>query len=424
MDVIEQMALNTKIAKVFTPSAPIDNAQLFAGRTPQLLKVVNAVSRRGQHVVLYGERGVGKTSLANILFEALENMAAGDYEVKAVNCEAGITFSSLWHNIFRKLTFKENALRAGFKPATGDDQSADELLADTVSPDDVRFMFEQLAKPTVIIIDEVDRINDPEITTRLADTIKTLSDSSVDVTLVLVGVADSVDGLIAEHLSIERALMQIQMPRMSAAELNEIMEKGLPKIDMTITRDAKAQISQLSQGLPHYTHLLTLHAAQHAVTEDRRNIKIEDVQAATRLAVDQAQQSVIRAYHNATISPRGNLYPQVLLSCALAPTDELGYFSSSEIRFPMSTIMGKPYDIPAFSRHLNDFCEAKRGPVLQRTGFPKRYKFRFINPLLGPYVIMNGLKRDLITDAKLETIRAHVSSTGIEPPVLQLDSVS
>jgi Cdc6-like AAA superfamily ATPase len=350
-------------------------------------------------------------------------MNLGAYEVTAVNCDAGVTFSSLWHNIFRKLTFKEGAPRAGFTPPVDADKVADDLLAESVTPDDVRYMFEQLAKSTVVIIDEVDRINEPEITTRLADTIKTLSDHSVSATLVLVGVADSVDGLIAEHLSIERALMQVPMPRMSPAELNEIMEKGFPKLRMSIADEAKKQIAQLSQGLPHYTHLLALHAAQHAVTNDRLSVDLEDVQAATRLAVDQAQQSVVRAYHKATSSPRGNLYAQVLLSCALAPTDDLGYFSSSEIREPMSTIMGKPYDIPAFSRHLNDFCESTRGPVLQRTGYPRRYKFRFINPLLGPYVIMNGLKKGLITEEMLIAIRSS-SSSGPEQRVLQSASVS
>jgi hypothetical protein len=324
--------------------------------------------------------------------------------------------------VFRNLTVKEGG-RAGFKPSGGSEEVADEFLADNVTPDDVRYMFEQLEKPVVAIIDEVDRIGDAEITTKLADTIKALSDQSVNATLVLVGVADSVDDLIAEHLSIERALVQVQMPRMSVPELYEIVDKGLPKVRMTITLEAKGYIAQLSQGLPHYTHLLALHAAQNAVTHDRLGVGLEDVHAATRLAVDQAQQSIIRAYHKATSSPRGNLYAQVLLACALAPTDDLGYFSSSEIRGPMSTIMGKPYDIPAFSRHLNDFCEDTRGPVLQRTGYPRRYKFRFINPLLGPYVIMNGLKKGLITEDKLASIRSASSSEPVQP-VLQSDSVS
>jgi DNA polymerase III gamma/tau subunit len=53
--------------EVFTPSAPIDNQALFAGRVNQLNRIIGAVSQRGQHAILFGERGVGKTSLANVL---------------------------------------------------------------------------------------------------------------------------------------------------------------------------------------------------------------------------------------------------------------------------------------------------------------------------------------------------------------------
>lgn len=423
MDIIQRMRLSAEIAKVFTPSAPIDNAALFAGRTSQLLKVINAINQRGQHVVIFGERGVGKTSLANILYEALNSTNQGTYELTTVNCDSSTNFSTLWHSIFRNLSFKEETYSAGFKNIpTSDYTPASNYLSKTVNPDDVRYLFEHLAKPTVVIIDEVDRIQDKWTTTRLADTIKTLSDQSIDVTLVLVGVADSVDDLIAEHLSIERALVQIQMPRMSIPELYEIIDKGLTQVAMTIDNNAKAQITHLSQGLPHYTHLLSLHAAQNAVERNQMHVIISDVKAATRTAVDQAQQSIVRGYHKATSSPRGNLYAQVLLACALAPSDELGYFSSSGVREPMSEIMKRRYEIPAFSQHLKDFCEQTRGPILQRTGHPRRYKFRFINPLMEPYVIMNGLKQGLITEELLESIQA--SSNAQEPLVLQLDSVS
>jgi len=60
--------------------------------------------------------------------------------------------------------------------------------------------------------------------------------------------------------------------------------------------------------------------------------------------------------------------------------------------------MKKPYEIPAFSQHLNAFCENARGPVLQRTGTARRYRFRFENPLMQPFVIMDGIKKGLITD--------------------------
>jgi len=39
----------------------------------------------------------------------------------------------------------------------------------------------------------------------------------------------------------------------------------------------------------------------------------------------------------------------------------------------MSAIKGKPYDIPAFARHLNAFTESTRGAVLQKAGEPRRF---------------------------------------------------
>ena len=76
-----------RVGEVFTPGAPVDRFALFAGRTPQIMSVVDAINQRGQHVVLYGERGVGKTSLANILAEVFWVQETGRplWAVK-VNC--------------------------------------------------------------------------------------------------------------------------------------------------------------------------------------------------------------------------------------------------------------------------------------------------------------------------------------------------
>ena len=101
------------------------------------------------------------------------------------------------------------------------------------------------------------------------------------------------------------------------------------------------------------------------------------------------------------MSAKKTLYPQVLLACALANADERGFFAAGDVRSPMSTIMGWPSCIPAFSKHLHDLSQPERGPVLQRIGIPKRYRFRFINPLMQPSVIMYGLHGRLITDDQL-----------------------
>lgn len=58
-----------KLREVFSPSAPIQTRDLFYGRIKQINKVVETINENGKHTVLYGERGVGKTSLANIMVE-------------------------------------------------------------------------------------------------------------------------------------------------------------------------------------------------------------------------------------------------------------------------------------------------------------------------------------------------------------------
>jgi nucleoside-triphosphatase THEP1 len=403
-----RMKLLVGISQVFSPSAPIDKSRLFAGRSHQIASVISAVFQRGQHVVIFGERGVGKTSLANVLFDFLSQSGLGlqSMESGTINCDPSMDFSSLWHKIFRDISINTETARVGFTAKPGVERtSLDVVLPERVTPDDVRFALKQLPDKSIIIIDEVDRVGDKKNTTTLiADTIKTLSDHSIDTTLILVGVADSIDELIAEHRSTERALVQIPMPRMSNDELFEILDKALGQIEMTIEEDAKQRIARLSRGLPHYTHLLGQNAALEAVSKGRTLIIKTDVMAAIKKALEKAQQSIISDYHKATHSPRENLYKQVLLACAMAKTDYLGFFSAADVRDPMSRIMKRKYEIPAFSQHLNSFCDEERGPILQRTGSKRRFRFRFLNPLLQPFVLMRGVNEGMIAEDEIESI--------------------
>ena len=52
------------LRQVFSPISPIEEKDFFFGRINQLEKVADAINENGQHAILYGERGVGKTSLA------------------------------------------------------------------------------------------------------------------------------------------------------------------------------------------------------------------------------------------------------------------------------------------------------------------------------------------------------------------------
>jgi Cdc6-like AAA superfamily ATPase len=406
VDAQAKMRLRVMASTVFRPGAPIDKFDLFAGRMSQINDVVTATVQPGQHVILFGERGVGKTSLAKIISEVLSNAGVKLLDSGTINCDGTDDFSTLWHKVFRELSFVMERKHIGFTNGTikpsGKKLSLENLLPTTARPDDIRYMLNQIHQKTIIIIDEVDRIKDKETTTLLADTIKNLSDHSINTTLILVGVADSVEELIAEHKSIERSLVQVPMPRMSLAELTQIIDKSLQVIGLTIDDNAKDWIASLSQGLPFYTHSLGLHSSHTAIENDRTNITISDVGKATRTTVEKAY-TISSAYNKATSSPqKKNLYAKVLLACALASSDELGFFSAGAVSKPISAIMGKKCYVPNFSRHLFDFCDKKRGTILQKTGTPRRFRFRFLDPMMQPFVIIHGFSTGDLTTELLE----------------------
>jgi len=392
------------VAEAFRPAAPIDRRELFAGRAEQIAELFSIVSQPGQHAIVYGERGVGKTSLGLV---AAELLGAADVLCAWATCDASDDFSSVWRKALGEIGLTTARQALGFGEHV--DQTTEplsKLLASEVTPHAVQGALKQASRqrPVAIVFDEFDRFQDADGRVLFADTIKALSDRVVSSTLVLIGVADSVGELIREHRSVERALVQIQMPRMSASELAEIATNGVTAARMTITRAAVARITALSQGLPHYTHLLTQLAAQAALAERRADIGVRDVDAAVTRAIDRAQQSIVEAYREAVTGRPGTIYPQVLLACALAEEDEFGFFVSSDVREPLSKILHKPSRTSAFARHLEELSSESRGAVLQRSsgGGGGAARYRFVNPLLQPYVAMRGISEGVVRVSELQ----------------------
>ncbi|MFC5433711.1 ATP-binding protein [Microbacterium suwonense] len=379
-----QAKLDRKMAlsRTFTPAAPVSRRDAFSGRFQQITDVVTAVSEPGRHVILYGERGVGKTSLANILSELLVPVGSGRREfAKRITCNAGDTFRSIWRRAFQAL----------------DLEIPEEWSYGAPNPDDIRIALSGLTPSMVIVFDEYDRIDDDETLSAMADTLKTLSDHVVQTKLVIVGVSDSIEALVGEHESVKRAVEEVQMPRMSRLEIMSIVDRGFREVGMNIEDDALIRVTKIAEGLPTYAHLLALKAGHRAIDLDESTVSLTHVDAAVADVLDSHMS--MAAYSGAVQSSRSDsLYAQVLVACALTPKDGLGYFTAGAVREPLSRIMGRRYEIPAFARHLNAFMSIERGSVLQRIGVERNFRYRFRDPLLPPYALLSGIAGNLIPE--------------------------
>jgi len=248
------------LGTVFKPTTPINREDLFAGRQSQTRDVVDAINQQGQHVVLYGERGVGKTSLANMLGSKLRAPGA-DVVAPLINCMTADSYSDIWKRVFEEISFKAETAENNLSLQKSEKRLIKEYLgsySDSISPDIVRRVLYSLGQKdiVVVILDEFDKVANMEARSMMSDTLKFFSDRVVPATIVLVGVADDVETLISNHRSLERCLKQIRMPRMSDRELESIVTQGLTKTGMTIAPKALDEIGRLSRGLPHYAHLM------------------------------------------------------------------------------------------------------------------------------------------------------------------------
>jgi len=392
-----------RLREAFTPHLPIFLPQFFSGRISLLDQAMDAIDEPGRHVVMFGDRGTGKTSLARILaYNAQQPDSPLGRRAIYVACSSQDDYSAIWHKVFQDVQVSQRQL--GFAQDAAAAVIGRLELPETAieQPSDVRLYVRSLPNPPVIVIDEFDRVTGAkaEATHRLmADTIKLFADTGMASKLVIVGVADSLADLLAGHESIGRNIADVQMPPMRVDELVEILRKGAAYAGLGLEPGIDARIAGLSQGYPHYTHLLGLWAGRRAIDSGKTAIDQRAVDEAIQDALRNASGGVEQQYASAVASVRKDtLFREVLLACALTTKDSLGRFAAVQLREPLLRITGKDYSTDAFQSHLAKFAEKQRGPVLKKTGSRRNYRWQFINPQLIPYVRLEGIRSGLYSE--------------------------
>lgn len=92
---LEKKIEESRIRTVFTPHTPVDSVGLFSGRSSEVRQIIAQINTPGQHSLLFGDRGVGKSSLANITSDLLFYSKIVKGKLYKCGCDSTSTFEHM-----------------------------------------------------------------------------------------------------------------------------------------------------------------------------------------------------------------------------------------------------------------------------------------------------------------------------------------
>lgn len=382
--------LHTLLRDAFTPTRPKHDASMFSGRFREMQRIIAAIEEERAHVVVFGERGSGKTSLCNIL--AGKATEAG-YVILQYACSSGIGFEEIFRNFLRRIpgSFLTDGLGAGSRRV----ENFAQLLPE--GPFGVTELIEVFARihdrHVILIVDEYDRVVSEEVKNKLAELLKIMSDASVPVTMLLIGVADDVRELFGKHPSLQRTLVTVPMPLMPRRDIEGLIAAGEAHAGLTFVPEAREAIIDFAQGLPYQAQLLCLFAARNAVRRNSRQVERDDLRYAVERIAEEAESRIKDAYGQAVGTPVESVFQEVLFHAARARSDEFGSFTAADV-----AAAGPPHaegegSLLALQYPLKKLTELERGSVLRCTMTAVGPRYHFCSQMFRNYVLVHQAAR-------------------------------
>ena len=376
--------LSALLRDAFTPTRPKQDTALFSGRFKQMQRIIAAIEEERAHVMIYGERGSGKTSLANVLAGKAEE--AG-YMVQRFACSSELSFENIFRSFLRRMPATLLPDGIGATSRAGID-NFEQLLPGHCGVAELVALFERISeKHVLLIIDEYDRVTDEETKARLAELIKNMSDAAVPVTLVIIGVAENVGQLLGKHPSLQRTIVTVPMPLMSRREIDGIIAAGEERSGLGFDPWARQAIIDFAQGLPYHAQLLCLFAARSAARRQSSRVEREDIGYAVQRAAEEAETRTREAYDRA-VGPHENAsFRDVLFYAARCRTDEFGNFTAADVAAAAAPSHPEGLSLLALQYPLKKLTEPERGAVLRRMVGPSGLRYQFASQMLRHHVL-------------------------------------
>jgi energy-coupling factor transporter ATP-binding protein EcfA2 len=365
-----------KLTVAFRPHYPIEDPSSFFGRQDELRRVREGIVQPGQQIVIYGERGAGKTSLANVATNGLDHIQ--------VFCEEKVNFAGLAGHIvqeYQKLKPSRLTYDAARDRVTVEGSV---LPLSKLDGNSLRRILPATDK-LCIILDELDRVKDASVIADLGEFAKNVSTYQKNITLIFVGVANTTKELLKGHASVFRNLKDIPLGRMEPEELKEIVEHGEVVLGIKFEANVVTEIIELSDRMPYYLHLLATNAAAAALDAGASKVNKSHLNQGIQTAAKDADQVLSEAYSQAILSVKGSsIYRYVLWALAAGSGASHKVGDIQELVNQYAADEGLPsVSIQATGQALKKLATEHKGCIVAQSS---KFFYMLSHPLMKGYI--------------------------------------
>ncbi len=362
------------LAEALTASHPVTSPERLAGRRDVLRQLIAAVEQQRAHVVIYGERGIGKTSLLHVFAETAR---AARYVVLYGSCGVEARFTDMFRAFVERLPLLYNVHVSPTADEAEHAQSFATLLPANPGPREFAdLLADVVGTRVVLMLDEYDRVADPAFRRDVAELIKNLSDRAARVQLVLAGVAANLDELIGFTPSIRRNIVGLMVPPMPAAEVRDILVMGEAATGLRFAEEARAAITAMAAGSPYLARLLGARAGAAALDAGVSIVTAAHVRGATESTLAEWSAGLPRRVRALLGRPEVRAAWPVLLAAARASGSPDGWFAAEDV------------EADGAGRALDGFVDGI--DLFERADGPGGARFRFRTPGLAQFLTLSG----------------------------------
>lgn len=292
-------------------------------------RIEKALFAPGRHIFIYGDRGVGKSSLAAT---AASQYQSADSDYIDVSCSPEATLSSVVANIAYQATSTSRLVDSKVQKSisgelkyfkfSGTTFTAQKDLSKEIKSllDAVEVLREVTkihSEKPIVVIDEFDRLDSDVEKTKFADLVKHLGDKRIGIKFIFTGVGKTLDHVLGSHASAIRQFETIELPKLNWEARWVILLQAAAEFGIEVPKDIYVRVAAVSDGYPYYVHLMTEKMLWKAFEDQRTITKLgwDHYNSGLQDAIASISAELKRPYELA-INQRSEDYEEVLWSTA------------------------------------------------------------------------------------------------------------